>query len=70
MGSGAFFTNGLIRQYFPKGKKTVDFREVPIKKLRQIEERLNNRPRKALKYLTSLECFYELINNRKFALEG
>lgn len=63
-------TNGLIRQYFPKGKKAVDFREVPIKKLREVESRLNNRPRKALKYLTPLECFYKLITNRKFALKS
>jgi len=63
-------TNGLIRQYFPKGKGAVDFKEVSIKKLREVEARLNNRPRKALKYLTPLECFYKLIANRKFALKS
>lgn len=61
-------TNGLLRQYFPKGK--VDFKEVPVKKLKEVEARLNNRPRKALGYLTPLECFNKLITSRKFALKG
>lgn len=61
-------TNGLLRQYFPKGK--IDFKEVSIKKLKEVEIRLNNRPRKALGYLTPLECFNKLITNRKFALKS
>ena len=61
-------TNGLIRQYFPKGK--VDFREVSLRELKMVEDRLNNRPRKALGYLTPLECFYKLIKNRNFALKS
>jgi len=39
-------TNGLIRQYFPKG---TDFRNVSLAELREAERRLNGRPRKVLK---------------------
>lgn len=59
-------TNGLIRQYFPKG---TDFKQVPVKTIREAEERLNSRPRKTLDFYTPSERFYELITNRKFALE-
>ena len=59
-------TNGLIRQYFPKG---TDFREVSPRMIRRAEERLNSRPRKALNYYTPSEKFYELITSWKFALE-
>ena len=40
-------TNGLIRQYFPKGK---DLRGVTKNELQKIMSRLNNRPRKTLDY--------------------
>lgn len=36
-------TNGLIRQYFPKG---TDFNQVTDKQVKFVMERLNNRPRK------------------------
>ena len=36
-------TNGLIRQYFPKG---TDFNEVSDEHIKQVMARLNNRPRK------------------------
>ena len=36
-------TNGLIRQYFPKG---TDFNEVSDEQIKQVMDRLNNRPRK------------------------
>jgi IS30 family transposase len=36
-------TNGLIRQYFPKG---TDFNQVTDKQVKQVMEKLNNRPRK------------------------
>jgi len=45
-------TNGLIRQFFPKG---TDFRKVSHYKVRKAEESLNMRPRKALGYLTPFE---------------
>ena len=38
-------TNGLIRQYLPK---KTDFTKVDYKTIKMIQNRLNNRPRKAL----------------------
>lgn len=58
-------TNGLIRQYFPKG---TDFRKVPVKAIREAEQRLNSRPRKILKFYTPSEKFYELVTGQKIAL--
>lgn len=58
-------TNGLIRQYFPKG---TDFRAVQLRELREVENRLNGRPRKVLGYYTPAEKFYELITGQKIAL--
>ena len=49
-------TNGLIRQYVPKG---TDVRGLTKKQIQYIVDRLNNRPRKALGYLTPNEVFYE-----------
>ena len=60
-------TNGLIRQYFPKG---TDFRKVSLKELRTAEHALNSRPRKVLEYYTPLERFYELVIGEKIALES
>ncbi len=42
-------TNGLIRQYFPKG---TDFRCVTKSMLAEVETALNHRPRKSLHYKT------------------
>lgn len=42
-------TNGLIRRYFPKG---TDFNLVSEEQLKTVQEKLNNRPRKCLKYKT------------------
>jgi len=36
---------GLVRQYFPRG---TDFRQVTPEQVKQVEDRLNRRPRKAL----------------------
>lgn len=58
-------TNGLIRQYFPKG---TDFSLVPVAAIKEAERRLNERPRKVLKFYTPSEKFYELITNKKLAL--
>ena len=44
--------NGLVRQYLPKG---TDFGNVTPEDVRRIEEKLNNRPRKRLGFLTPLE---------------
>jgi transposase, IS30 family len=49
-------TNGLIRQYVPKGS---DVRAIKKEQIKHIMERLNNRPRKSLGFLTPNEVFYE-----------
>lgn len=49
-------TNGLIREYLPKG---IDFREVRNDDVLQIAERLNNRPRKCLGFRTPNEAFFQ-----------
>ena len=48
-------TNGLIRQYIPKG---TNLRKVSAAKVRHIEQRLNHRPRKTLGYLTPHEVLF------------
>ena len=50
-------TNGLIRDYLPKG---TDFRKLSEADIMFIENSLNNRPRKRLGYLSPLEMF-ELV---------
>ena len=47
-------TNGLIRQYLPKG---TDFRTLTLEKVRSIMDRLNNRPRKCLGFKTPNQLF-------------
>ena len=49
-------TNGLIRQYFPKG---TDFQDISHCKVREAENKLNNRPRKCLDFRTPSEVFFE-----------
>lgn len=55
-------TNGLIRQYFPKG---TDFKRLPPSSIREAERRLNSRPRKVLDFYTPAEKFYKLITEQK-----
>ena len=45
-------TNGLIRQYFPKGE---DLRGVALERIRDAQYRINSRPRKTLDYKTPEE---------------
>jgi IS30 family transposase len=46
-------TNGLLRQFFPKGS---DMTRVPVKQFEKAQHLLNNRPRKRLGYRTPLEA--------------
>ena len=48
-------TNGLLRQYFPKG---TDFQKYDPKYLRTGEERLDFSPRKVLGWSTPAEVYY------------
>ena len=50
-------TNGLIRQFFPKG---LDLRGVRGQDVRRVERLLNTRPRKTLGYRTPHEVLSEL----------
>ncbi len=47
-------TNGLLRQYFPKG---TDFSRYSAEDLHTVATALNNRPRKALEWRTPMEAF-------------
>ena len=47
-------TNGLLRQFFPKG---TDFRVISWKQLKDAVDNLNNRPRKTRGYLTPNQMF-------------
>lgn len=49
-------TNGLVRQYFPK---KYEFARITDKDLQQVEDLLNNRPRKTLGYRTPNEVFFK-----------
>lgn len=52
-------TNGLIRQFFPKG---TDFSMVSRHQIKSVQRLLNERPRKALDYRTPYEAFQTLVN--------
>ena len=49
-------TNGLIRQYFPKKR---DFTTITQQEIDTAMERLNNRPRKRLGFLTPAQVFFK-----------
>lgn len=49
-------TNGLLRRYFPKG---TDFTKITQEMVANVVTKLNNRPRKCLKYQTPHEVFFE-----------
>lgn len=51
-------TNGLIRQYFPKG---FNFREITNKNLAVVVKKLNHRPRKCLNYQTPHEVIQSAL---------
>jgi transposase, IS30 family len=50
-------TNGLIRQFFPKG---TEFKTISHQDVRRVEKLLNNRPRKCLQWRTPNEVFHQL----------
>ena len=51
-------TNGLIRQYFPKG---MDFETITDEHVHMAMNRLNTRPRKTLGYKTPNEVFFHVV---------
>lgn len=57
-------TNGLIRQYFRKG---TSFESITEKQIQDVQDKLNNRPRKKLNYSTPNEYFAINLSNPKVA---
>ena len=51
-------TNGLLRQYFPKG---TDLSLISKKRLQFVQDELNERPRRTLNYRSPSEVFNEMI---------
>lgn len=54
-------TNGLIRQFFPKG---TDFSKVSMRELKRVQSLLNERPRETLGWRTPKESFNKLMQKR------
>lgn len=54
-------TNGLIRDYFPKG---TDFSKVSVAQLKRVQRELNERPRKTLGWRSPKEAFTKLMHKR------
>ena len=52
-------TNSLIRQFFPK---YTDFSKVSERKIKEVQEKLNNRPRKVHNFYTPNEVFHKLLH--------
>ena len=52
-------TNGLLRQFFPKG---TSFADISDKDLQLIVDMINNRPRKRLNYLTPFEVLKKFFS--------
>jgi IS30 family transposase len=59
-------TNGLLRQYFPKGESLAG---VGQERLDEVAEKLNGRPRKTLGFQTPAEKLAELIDGLERAAE-
>jgi len=53
-------TNGLIRQFFPKG---TDFHKISRYEVKKAQDLLNGRPRQTLGFKKPYQVFNELINN-------
>jgi IS30 family transposase len=57
-------TNGLIRQYFPKGSS---FENITQEQVDYVQNKLNNRPRKRLGFLSPNEFYQKNHSNQKVA---
>jgi len=51
-------TNGLLRQFFPKG---TDFNKVTFKEIRRVERLMNGRPRKVLDWDSPSDAFERVV---------
>ena len=53
-------TNGLIREFFPKG---TDFSRVTDEEVQEVFEKINDRPRKVLGFRTASEVYREMLHS-------
>ena len=53
-------TNGLIREFFPKG---TDFTRVTDEEMQDVFEKINDRPRKVLGFRTANEVYREMLHS-------
>ena len=60
-------TNGLLRQYLPKGADLAPFTD---EDLRRTQVEMNGRPRAALDFFTLFEAMKALLTNQPVALEA
>ena len=51
-------TNGLLREYFPKG---YDFSTITDEQLQAVVDQFNHRPRKCLGYRTPAEVYFSTL---------
>lgn len=58
-------TNGIVRQYYPKG---TDFNDVSESEIQEVVNKINSRPRKCLNYKTPTEVLVELAAKKGIAL--
>ena len=54
--------------FFPQIPKKTDFTTIPYDTVQEIQNKLNNRPRKSLGYKTPKEALLECTNGQKIAL--
>lgn len=55
-------TNGLVRQFFPKG---TDFSKVTLEQIQWVQQAMNTRPRKTLHWKTPAEVFSEFYHQHE-----
>jgi len=57
-------TNKLVRQYIPK---KTNFNEINSQQIKEIQYKINSRPRKKLKFMTPKEIFFRNLQNNMVA---
>ena len=57
-------TNKLVRQYIPK---KTNFDTINQQQIKEIQYKINNRPRKNLKFFSPKEIFFAYLQNNKVA---
>ena len=53
------YTNKLIRQYIPKG---TDISKIPHQEIKEIQYKINRRPRENINFKTPREMFYNFVS--------